>query len=199
MKIRLAHKGDLKQLVGLERLHLDDELHDGEQAKALDGQAFGEAEIKQLIDSHWICVAEREVGGLDVKNGEIVGYVMAGGWPFFESWPVYRHILKRLRDLSLDGVKLTKSNSCQYGPIWIKRDCRGQGIFEALVSEIKNQLQTKFPFMLTFIAEDNMASFSAHTNKASMQVLDFFTYDDRDYYLLASSTERSWSNRDKSN
>ncbi len=188
MKIRLAHMGDLKQLVGLERLTLNDELNDQEQTNGLDGQAFGEPEIRLLIDSHWICVAERKVDCLDEKSCEIVGYVIAGGWPFFESWPVYQHILKRLRKLSLDGVKLTKSNSCQYGPIWIKRDCRGQGIFEALVSEIKNQLQTKFRFMLTFIGEENMASFSAHTNKASMQVLDFFTFDGRDYYLLASST-----------
>ena len=188
MNIRLARMGDLKQLVALERIHLNDELSDGAQAHALDGQAFGEAELRQLIESHWICVAERKLDRLDGQNGEIVGYVIAGAWSFFESWPVYRHILKRLKEFSLGGVKLTKSNSCQYGPIWIKKEYRGQGIFETLVSEIKTHAQAQFPFMLTFIAEDNMASFSAHTNKASMQVLDFFTFDDRDYYLLALST-----------
>lgn len=181
MNIRLAHLGDLSQLQQLEQTNLNDELSGSEQSYGLDGQAFGSAELKLLISEHWIVVAEQDNG----ENGEIVGYVIAGGWPFFESWPVYRNILRRLGDFSVDGTKISKMNSCQYGPIWIKKSCRGQGIFEALVNYLKLQVQPKYQFMLTFIAEDNLASFSAHTNKASMQVLDFFTFDDRDYYLLA--------------
>ena len=181
MNIRLAHLGDLSQLQQLEQTNLNDELSGSEQSYGLDGQAFGSAELKLLISEHWIVVAEQDNG----ENGEIVGYVIAGGWPFFESWPVYRNILRRLGDFGVDGSKITKANSCQYGPIWIKESCRGKGIFEAMVNYLKSQVQPKFQFMLTFIAEDNLASFSAHTNKASMQVLDFFTFDDRDYYLLA--------------
>jgi len=181
MNIRLAHPGDLNQLQQLEQTYLNDELSGSEQSYGLDGQAFGLAELEQLIAAYWIVVAEEEHG----EKGEIVGYVIAGGWPFFESWPVYRNVLRRLGDFSVNGSKITKVNSCQYGPIWIKKSCRGQGIFEALVNYLKLQVQPKYQFMLTFIAEDNLASFSAHTNKASMQVLDFFTFDDRDYYLLA--------------
>ncbi len=184
MNIRLAHQGDLKQLIELEQLHLNDELNDGSQS-SLDGQAFGKAELKQLIEQHWICVAEPD----NAVNGEIVGYVIAGSWSFFEAWPVYRNILKKLNQFSVGITQLTKQNSCQYGPIWIKREYRGQGLFESLVNGIKKQVKPRYPFMVTFIAEDNMVSFSAHTNKASMQVLDYISFDDRDYYLLAASTD----------
>lgn len=190
MNIRLAHIGDLKQLVELERKHLNDEINDDSQADALDGQVFGEKELKMLIERHWICVAEKESDDhFPGHSGDILGYVIAGKWPFFESWPIYRNILRNITELSVSGRALSRSNSCQYGPIWIKKSCRGQGIFESLVNGIKAQVKSEFPFMLTFIAEDNLASFSAHTNKASMQVVDYFTFDERDYYLLAVESD----------
>ncbi|AQS37797.1 hypothetical protein Sps_02645 [Shewanella psychrophila] len=189
MNIRPAHIGDLEQLIELEKLHLNDELNDGSKAKTLDGQAFGKAELKELIENHWICIAEKNMAkDSSTETREIIGYVIAGRWTFFEAWPVYRRILKGLKELNVDGSQLSKGNSCQYGPIWIKKECRGQGIFEALVNGIKAQVKNEFSFMLTFIAEDNLASFTAHTKKASMVVLDYFTFDDRDYYLLALST-----------
>ncbi len=176
MEIRVAHLNDIEQLQRLERQNVNDELGNESQAHGLDGQTFGANELTHLIELGCIVIAE--------DRTEIVGYVIAGPWAFFQSWPVYRHILKQLGQFSVNGVKLTQTNSCQYGPIWIKKTYRGQGIFEQLVTMLKGRVSTQFPFMLTFIAEDNMASFSAHTNKASMQVLDFFTFDDRDYYLL---------------
>lgn len=181
MEIRLACLGDVEQLHRLERHNLNDELGNESQSNGLIGQVFGAKELSHLIEKGWIVVAE--------DGQEIVAYVIAGPWAFFQTWPVYRHILKQLGQFKQDGVKLTKENSCQYGPIWIKKAYRGQGIFEQLVDTLKGHVRVKFPFMLTFIAEDNMASFSAHTNKASMQVLDFFTFDDRDYYLLALNNQ----------
>lgn len=177
MDIRLAIFEDLEQLHRLERQYLNDELGTEAQSHAFDGQAFGLKELKHLVENGWIVVAE--------EKRDIVGYVIAGPWSFFQNWPVYRHILKQLGQFSLEGTKLTQDNTCQYGPIWIKQAYRGKGIFEQLVTSLNGFVSSRYAFMLTFIAEDNMISFSAHTNKASMQVLDFFTFDGRDYYLLA--------------
>ncbi|MFT5235105.1 MAG: hypothetical protein ACI8SK_000280 [Shewanella sp.] len=183
MEIRLAQLDDVEQLQRLESHNINDELGSESQDHGLDGQAFGANELTHLIEKGCIVIAQ--------DSKEIVGYVIAGPWAFFQTWPVYRHILKQLGQFSVTGVKLTQINSCQYGPIWIKRAYRGQGIFEQLVTTLKGHISTQFSFMLTFIAEDNMASFSAHTNKASMQVLDFFTFDERDYYLLVLDTQEA--------
>ena len=180
METRLAIFDDVEQLHRLERFHLNDELGYASQAHGFDGQAFDSKDLKYLIENGWVVVVE--------DKQAIVGYVIAGQWPFFENWSVYRHILNRLNQFKLAGTKLTRNNSCQYGPIWIDRAYRGQGVFELLVSTLKVHVNDEFPFMLTFIAENNLVSFSAHTNKASMQVLDFFTFDDRDYYLLVLDT-----------
>lgn len=166
MDIRLATFDDIEQLHRLERHYLNDELGAEVQSHAFDGQAFGMDELKHLLENGWIVVAK------DKQN--IVGYVIAGPWSFFQNWPIYRHILKQLSLFSLQGIQLTQDNTCQYGPIWIQKAYRGKGIFEQMVTRLKDVVSARYAFMLTFIAEDNMISFAAHTNKASMPVLDFY-------------------------
>jgi len=179
VKIRLALPQDVDLLAMLEKKHLNDEL--ASASMGLQGQAFSHGELSELVQHHWVVVA--------LVEQQIVGYVIAGRWGFFEHWPIYRTLLNRLGQLDWDGPKLTKVNSCQYGPIWVQQAYRGQGIFEALVREIRRQVAPHFSYMLTFIAEDNERSFAAHSGKAQMQVVDFFTVSARDYYLMAAKTQ----------
>lgn len=174
MQTRLATKQDIDTLATLERQHLNDELMSG--GFHLEGQAFTRTELTQLVEKHWIVVAE--------VNERIIGYVIAGRWSFFETWPIYRNMLKRLNRINGDGPQLTTQNSCQYGPIWIDNAHRGQGVFEALVAGIYREVAPSFDYMVTFIADENERSLAAHTRKANMHVADFFTFSDRDYYLL---------------
>jgi L-amino acid N-acyltransferase YncA len=174
MKIRLATKEDVAQILALEQAHLHDEL--GSSAISMQGQAFGRGEILELVSHHSLVVAE--------ADDNIVGYVMAADWSFYGKWPLYRGLLKRLKEFDWDGTVLNERNSCQYGPIWIRREYRGQGIFEALVAEVRRQTRPKYLCMLAFIAEDNQVSYKAHTGKGQMQVVDYYSFDERDYYVL---------------
>ncbi len=174
LQTRLATLKDVAVLASLERQHLNDELVSG--GFNLAGQAFTPSELTQLIEKHWVLVAE--------VQGKIIGYVIAGRWSFFEAWPIYRFILKRLEKNNSDSPRLTRQNSCQYGPIWIDKGYRGQGVFEALVARVYQEVAPSFEHMVTFIAEENERSLAAHTRKANMQVKDFFTFSDRDYYLM---------------
>lgn len=179
MKIRAANSQDISQLTQLEREHQQDELSQG-QANKMQGQSFNHNELALLIEKEYLWVAENQ--------GTIVGYVIAGRWSFFERWPIYQILLQQIKHLDLGSVTPTKHNSCQYGPIWIHPDFRGQGLFEQLVTQLKNQVAQQFPYMLTFISEDNERSFAAHTQKSAMKVIDFFNFEERDYYLLLSHT-----------
>lgn len=174
LQTRLATKQDVDTLAMLERQHLHDELRSG--GYQLEGQAFTRTELTLLVEKHWIVLAEMEQ--------RIIGYVIAGHWSFFENWPIYRSLLKQLQRMNADRPRLTSQNSCQYGPIWIDSAHRGQGVFEALVAGIYREVAPRFDYMVTFIADENERSLAAHTRKANMQVTDFFTFADRDYYLL---------------
>lgn len=172
MRVRLAQIEDIKQLVVLEQQHINDEV--GNEQDALQGHHFGEEEFKVLVSKYWVVVAE--------KNQQIIGYVLAGGWEFFKHWPIYRAMVKRLPRID---AQVSERNSCQYGPIWVHPKHRGQGIFRALVREVSRCAALQYEYLVTFIAEDNQHSYLAHTSGANMQVLDFFTYHDRDYFLLS--------------
>lgn len=176
---RLATLQDVDTLASLERQYLNDELTSAGQG--LQGQAFTAQALQQLVQQHWIVVAEIQ--------GRIIGYVIAGRWDFFSTGPLYRAMLTRLHQLTWDGPRLTQANTCQYGPIWLHPAYRGSGIFELLVAAIKRVVNPHFAFMLTCIAENNERSFAAHSGKAHMQVVDFFTVSARDYYLMAAKTQ----------
>lgn len=184
MNIRRAKIADIAALVALEQMHLQDELAADKRDNSFEGQSFSKADFTTLIGQHWVVVAE--------VDAEIIGYVIAGKWSFFKQWPIYRNLLNRLPKLDYERAKLTESNCCQYGPIWIAKQHRGQGIFEAMVAFLKKQVGSELSYMLTFIAEDNQGSFAAHTRKAGMQVVDYISFDGRDYYLLVLPTNESF-------
>lgn len=178
VKTRLATTQDIEILALLEKTFLNDELSSVDDN--LQGQSFSNVELTELVNNHWIMLAE--------DKDKIIGYVIAGRWSFFETWPIYRNLLNRLgkigADVSDEFRSLTKQNSCQYGPIWIERQYRGQGVFEALVASLIREIRPHFRYMVTFIAEGNERSFAAHTRKGFMEVVDFFSISTRDYYLL---------------
>ncbi|WP_299003521.1 GNAT family N-acetyltransferase [uncultured Shewanella sp.] len=180
MEIRAAHAKDIGALAQLEQTYQQDELYQN-QTNKLQGQSFNHNELALLIEKEYLWVAE--------VNSRIIAYVIAGSWAFFESGPIYQVLLRRMQGIELEAIGLSKHNTCQYGPIWIHPDYRGQGLFNRLVSQIKQQVAIKYPYMITFISDENERSFAAHTQKAAMQVIDFFTFEDRDYYLLLSHTK----------
>lgn len=179
MEIRAAHAEDISSLAQLEQTYQQDELSQGQTSK-LQGQSFNHDELALLIEKEYLWVAE--------VDSHIIAYVIAGSWAFFENGPIYQMLLRRMQHVELDSATLTKHNTCQYGPVWIHPHYRGQGLFNQLVNQIKQQVSTKYPYMVTFISDENERSFAAHTQKAAMQVIDFFTFEDRDYYLLLSHT-----------
>ena len=130
----------------------------------LQGQAFSHSELSELVQHHWVVVAQVEQ--------QIVGYVIAGRWDF-RTLAHLSHFVESFAATRLGWTKINKTNACQYGPIWVQQTYRGQRDFEALVSEIRRQVAPHFSYMLTFIAEDNERSFAAHSGKAHMQVVDF--------------------------
>lgn len=168
--IRLAGLQDLNTLVQLDKLHAGDEL--GSCATyGLTGQTFSTAQFQELIQHHWVVVA--------TNNQQIIGYVIAAKWAFFNGVGIYR---KMLNQLAKQGI--TSKNSCQYGPVWIEKKCRSTGVFSLLIDFLAKQVSTEFSTMVTFIAESNEVSFAAHTAKANMEVIDYFEFERRDFYLL---------------
>jgi len=178
--IRKALLTDIAAIVQLERAHVDDELLGSNNQ--LHAHSLKKGEVSQLINQHWFLVAE--------EQGQIIGYVMAAKWSFLSAQPLYRHIIEKLKFAEFEGQALSTTNTCQYGPVWIQASKRGQGVFSALVTELKKQVCDTFPFMVTYVAADNARSLAAHQQKAAMIEIDQFCFEQRDYCLLATATAK---------
>jgi len=178
IQYRKANLTDVPQLVELERQHVNAELsrHD----PSLQGQGLTPIQLTQLINQHWIILA------LDGAN--IIGYVIAAQWRFFAKQALYQKIIQKLPSLETDQdglpLRINQENSLQYGPIWIAEPYRGQGIFAQLVNQLVLATKNKSRYLVAYIAEDNGRSFKAHTQYADMQVVDYFGFQQRDFYLL---------------
>lgn len=178
LSLRLAKVTDIELLAQLEQRHLSDELNFA--SPSMKGLSFGQKELAEIIALGGIVLAEAKQG-----NGwTIVGYVIAAPWSLFTQWPIYLHIFNQVEGREFDGDRISAENSCQYGPIWIDERMRGKGVFEQLFEKMAQILTARYRYMVTFINEDNERSFAAHTRKAQMSVLDFITFEQRDYYLL---------------
>ena len=178
IQYRKANLADVPQLAELERKHVNAELtrHD----PSLQGQGLTQAQLTQLINQHWIILA--------LEGANIVGYVIAAQWSFFGKQALYQRIIQKLPllDIEQDGLpqRVNQDNSLQYGPIWIAEGHRGQGIFTQLVNQLVLTIKQQSRYLVAYIAEDNGRSFKAHTQYAEMQVVDYFGFQQRDFYLL---------------
>lgn len=173
VNIRLATQADAASLAMLERQFVNDELV--RQTGLLQGQVMSQSELTQLIEKQIVMVAE--------QDSNIIGYVTIAAWKHYHGQRIYVHMLKQAQR---NVTGLTERNSCQYGPIWVHPDYRGQGVFQQLVAAAKQRTAQQYQYWIAFIAEDNERSFAAHTHKAQMQVLDYVGFDGRDYYLLGA-------------
>lgn len=168
-EIRLAKLTDIDELTRLEKLHVNDELVT--DTRQFNGSVLTDNDFSRLIASHWVVVA--------LDKNKIIGYLIAAKWSFFGNIAIYRRMLSLLSEQGINP-----NNSCQYGPAWVDKKYRKMGIFSKMFAFLERQIDTGFQFLIAFIAEKNEVSFMAHTSKVAMTVVDYFEFEQQDYYLL---------------
>jgi hypothetical protein len=65
------------------------------------------------------------------------------------------------------------------------------GIFEGIFSFALKVMANKYPVLVTFINKVNSRSFIAHTQKADLEVVKTFEYNNNQYYELACLTHKA--------
>jgi len=139
---------------------------------------------EQLTD-----LIEKEQGlFIAVQGGNIVAYAMAASWHFWSIWPMFVHMVKGLPELSYQGQTLSTENSYQYGPVCVDKRVRGQGVFEAIFEFALQQMSSRYPILVTFINKVNPRSYAAHVEKAGLEVIQEFEFNNNQYFELVCAT-----------
>jgi hypothetical protein len=178
---RLATKPDIEKILELQEKYLFANLSEQERLNGFVTTPFSNRQIATLVNEKGAFVA--------FDADKLVAYTFAASWDFFGQWPIFPYMVSRFPNLDLEGLPITAINSFQYGPICVDMDYRGSGIFEQLFTLMRETMQRRYPIGVTFINQVNERSYQAHTRKLRMDVIDKFSFNDRNYYGLAFFTK----------
>ena len=131
-----------------------------------------------------------EENGVTVaKDGDkVVAFALAASWEFWKEWPFFQYMIEILPDNSYNGEPLTVANSYQYGPVCVDKDYRGTGVFEKVFFASLESMESRFPYMVTFVNKVNPRSYEAHTRKAKLDEVCSFSYNNNNYWMFACKT-----------
>lgn len=125
-----------------------------------------------------------------LRDDQVVAYAMAASWQFWSTWPMYAYMIKDLPNIDYKGFVLNTENSYQYGPICVDQSVRGLGVFETLFEFALKEMSYRYPVLVTFVNKINPRSVAAHTNKARLDTIKEFEYNNNHYLELACLTQR---------
>ena len=131
-----------------------------------------------------------EENGVTVaKDGDkVVAFALAASWDYWKEWPFFQYMIEILPENSYNGEVLTTKNSYQYGPVCVDKDYRGTGVFEKVFFASLESMESRFPYMVTFVNKVNPRSYEAHTRKAKLDEVCSFSYNNNNYWMFGCKT-----------
>ena len=189
MEVRLAKLGDMEGVKDLLRKYHRDTISDEDRPDGFVTTAITDEQLAELIEKEkgvTIIAAPSDCG-----PDKVLGFCFAAPWEFWETWPLFRHMMDIIPDYEFEGKRLVLSDTYQYGPMCVDRSIRGTGAFEALFFASLDQFRGRFPIMLTFVNQINKRSENAHNNKAHMETIGTFDFGDNHYFLMGIRTDAS--------
>ena len=187
MLVRLAGIEDMEGVKTLLRKYHRDTISDEDRPDGFVTTAITDEQLKKLIEKeHGVTIiAEPAEEGPD----KVLGFCFAAPWEFWETWPLFRHMIDIIPDYEFEGRKLVVGDTYQYGPVCVDRTIRGTGAFEELFFASLDQFRDRFPIMLTFVNQINKRSENAHNNKAHMETIGTFDFGGNRYLLMGIRTD----------
>ena len=184
IKTRIGNNDDIDGILALQEKYLYLNLSELEREKGFVTTPFTVSQIQEIIKQNGIFVGENE-------NKEIVAYVYAGSWSYFEQWEIFNFMVSRFPKLNFNGNEITTINSFQYGPVCIAEEYRGQGLLNEIFEEMRTAFIKKYPISITFINKVNAISLNAHTKKLGWVIIDEFEFNNKNYIGLGFDMKRS--------
>ncbi|MGM0395942.1 MAG: GNAT family acetyltransferase [Bacillota bacterium] len=134
---------------------------------------------------------EKEQGIVLACDGDkVIAYAMAASWEYWSEWPLFQHMIKDLPDTEYMDETLSTENSYQYGPICIDKNYRSTEVLPKLFDFSREQMNKRFPILITFINHINPRSYKAHVDKLGLDVIKDFQFNNNNYYELGYDTSK---------
>jgi hypothetical protein len=183
MIYRQGTTADIDQTLMLQEKYLLVNLPETSRSQGFVTTPFSAEQLKEIIDFKGFFVAE--------DNKKIVAYVVVCSWDFFTRFPIFAYMASRFLNLDFEGFKIDTANTFEYGPICIDSEYRNKGVFQHIFETMRLGMKDRYHIGVTFINKLNQRSFSAHTKKLNLKVIDGFSFNQHEFYTLAFWTDKA--------
>ena len=183
IELRRGRLLDIPEVLELHFKYQIDSIKEEDKKDGFVTTAFTKEELTSLIE---------EENGLFLcfVNEKLVAYVMSASWSFWSVWRMLKYMLGNLSSLSLKGVGLSEFNSYQYGPICIDKSQRGTDVLPLPFEFAREEMNSKYPILVTFINKVNQRSYEAHVRKLGLEVITEFEFNNNNFYELVYDTSK---------
>ncbi len=173
---RAANQSDIPGIRALQERYLHRSLSAEERKSGFVTTPFTEEQIADRVENDGLFITE--------DKDQIIAYVFAGKWDFFERWPIFPYMTSRFPDLNYKNFEISTSATFQYGPVCVDKKYRGKGVFNETFETMRLEWLREFPLSITFINAINSVSVRAHT-KLGWEEIDQFQFNGNKYLSLA--------------
>lgn len=186
--IRHATVADMPGIRALLKKYHRDTISDKDRPGGFVTTAITDEQLTDLIEKEngvMIIVRPQAAPSPD----EVLAFCFAAPWEFWKSWPLFAYMIEILPEYEFEGKNVVVEDTYQYGPICVDTSIRGTGAFADLFYASLTDFKDRFPVMITFVNSINGRSENAHNNKAHMQTIGTFDFNDNHYLMMAIRTD----------
>ena len=186
--IRHATVADMPGIRALLKKYHRDTISDEDRPGGFVTTAITDEQLTDLIEKEngvMIIVRPSDAPSPD----EVLAFCFAAPWEFWKSWPLFAYMIEIMPEYEFEGKKIVVEETYQYGPICVDTSIRGTGAFADLFYASLKDFKDRFPVMITFVNSINGRSENAHNNKAHMQTIGTFDFNDNHYLMMAIRTD----------
>jgi hypothetical protein len=188
LMIRHATAADMPGIRALLKKYHRDTISDEDRPGGFVTTAITDEQLTDLIEKEngvMIIVRPQAAPSPD----EVLAFCFAAPWEFWKSWPLFAYMIEILPEYEFEGKNVVVEDTYQYGPICVDTSIRGTGAFADLFYASLTDFKDRFPVMITFVNSINGRSENAHNNKAHMQTIGTFDFNDNHYLMMAIRTD----------
>lgn len=186
--IRHATVADMPGIRALLKKYHRDTISDKDRPGGFVTTAITDEQLTDLIEKEngvMIIVRPSDAPSPD----EVLAFCFAAPWEFWKSWPLFAYMIEIMPEYEFEGKNVVVEDTYQYGPICVDTSIRGTGAFADLFYASLTDFKDRFPVMITFVNSINGRSENAHNNKAHMQTIGTFDFNDNHYLMMAIRTD----------
>jgi predicted GNAT superfamily acetyltransferase len=112
------------------------------------------------------------------QNGVVVGYALATDRSLLAQHPLLNDLCKQINKIPFGGKFIGDFDYLVVGQLCVAKEVRGQGLAQQLYWQFKNVYESRYPFAVTDVDQENLASLKTHL-KVGFEVVSSLRYGNR--------------------